>query len=170
MSYRNRVALLVLLIASGPALAHSSLPSENWCAHGRTVVVAHIYFVPEQIQNFANCEPVMACVVPPELSLGARSAVPIEDCSQVLNPEPTASCGVFDDDYSLVRGLTDSYCTQHEVQSTSMHVPDWGSVVANLVNPDPDLFYDAQLHHQFVIGQSVELMCLRCEDPGEPMQ
>ena len=170
MLYCYRVALLVTLIAAGPALAHSTLPSENWCAHGRTVAVAHIYFLPEQIQNFADCEPVMACVVPSELSLGGRSAMPIEDCSLELNPEPTTSCGVFDDDYSLVRGLTDSYCTQYEVQSTSAHVPDWGSVVANLLSPDPDLFYDAQLHHQFAIGQSVELMCLRCEDPGEPMQ
>jgi hypothetical protein len=172
MSYRHFVAPLVLLFAAGIASAHGSLPNEQWCAHGQTAITAHVSFTLDQIRNFADCLPVAACTVTDEPLLAGRSGAPLEECSQVLVPEPSSSCGVFDDDYELVRQLTDTYCHGYTKYSTAMHVPDWGTVVANLLGQDADIFYDADddVHHEFVIGQSIELVCLRCEDPVVPMQ
>ncbi len=172
MSYRHYVAPLILMLAAGTASAHGSLPNEQWCAHGQTVIAAHVSFSLDQIQNFADCLPVAACSVPDEPLLGGRSGAPQEECAHLLSPEPTMSCGVFDDDYELVRRLTDTYCLRYTQHSTAMHVPDWGTVAANLLGQDADIFYDADdgVHHQFVISQSIELVCLRCEDPVVPMQ
>lgn len=172
MSYRHYAATLILLCAMGRASAHGSLPNEQWCAHGQTTVVSHISFSLDQIQNFADCLPVSACTVTDEPLLGGRSGAPLEECSQVLVPEPSSSCGVFDDDYELVRQLTDTYCAGYTVRSADAHVPDWGTVAANLLGQDAPVFYhaDENAHHEFVIGQTIELVCLRCEDPVVPMQ
>jgi hypothetical protein len=171
MSYRYCAAPLILLFAAGTASAHGTLPNERWCAHGQTVVAAHISFSLDQIQNFADCLPVAACSLSEQPLLG-RSGAPQEECSQLLVPEPTASCGVFDDDYELVRQLTDTYCSGYTLRSTAARMPDWGTVVANLLGQDARVFYDADdnVHHQFVIGQAIELVCLRCEDPVVPIE
>jgi hypothetical protein len=172
MSYRQSFIALIALSAASNATAHGSLPSEQWCALGQTVVTAHVYFTPEQIHQFADCLPAAACSVPDEPLMGGRSGAPQEDCSLALVPEPTTSCGVFDDDYELVRRLTEAYCNLYAQQSPAMHVPDWGTVVPNLLGADANVFYhsDNNVHHQFAIGQSIELVCLRCEDPVVPMQ
>jgi hypothetical protein len=170
-----RMSLLLLLVVAGPALAHVSLPSESWCSHGRLAPVGHFTFSAIQIQHYADCETTTACVVPATpgsagsdtaltaRGLAGRAVAPPEDCSQMLVPEPTASCGEFDDDYGVARGLTDAFCARFVRLPIGNHVADWGTVVPDVLNPT--LFYDPDLHHNYSIYSGLDVMCLRCEDP-----
>jgi hypothetical protein len=171
MSHCRRATLIAMLTLAGAGAAHDTLPSENWCAPGRIAVVAHVTFSLEAVHNYANCAPITTCALPEQAIIGARAGA-ADQPSCGLWPLPADSCGEFDDDYGTVRRLTDSFCQQYTRQPIGAHVPDWGSVVADVIAPistsnansATSLFYDEYLHHQYVIGQQVELMCLRCED------
>ncbi len=181
MSSIGRTASLIFLTAALPAItwAHSSLPDADWCRPGRIAVVAHVTFSLAEVENYQACQPATACEVPASggLALGRSSeTVPEEHC--LITQQPDDSCGEFDDDYSLVRRLTDAFCQGFQLDPSGQHVPSWGTVVADVIPPNATnanqaelLFYDEFQHHQYVLGQQVELMCLRCEDPpAEPTE
>jgi len=168
MRYRP-LCLLVLLCTCGLLGAHNPQPGGEWCRPGSVVVDAHVYFTREQIQNYLDCnEPVEACNVPEAPPVAGRGVPPVNECAAVFNPEPSTSCGVFDDDYSLARSLVDTYCARYEQTPIGHHVAaHWGQVVSHVVEPrNHRIFYDEDLHHNFLIGDAVELMCLRCMDPA----
>lgn len=181
MSTIARTASLIFLTAAMPAIvsAHSSLPDPEWCEPGRIAVVAHVTFSLAEVENYQACLPATACEAPGSGGLAqgrSTEIVPEERC--LVTVQPDDSCGEFDDDYSLVRRLTDEFCQGFQRHPSGQHVPSWGTVVADVIppnvanaHPEELLFYDEYQHHQYVRGQQVEVMCLRCEDPpAEPTQ
>ncbi|MEO8672858.1 MAG: hypothetical protein ABI411_16180 [Tahibacter sp.] len=174
MLTRFRISIaLGLLVAAPAAFGHDTLPVYTWCAHGRAVQVAHFFFTPPEIEQFANCQSATACVLPDPASQGPGTGIGFAgrgtgpqppDCTQILNPEPTTSCGIFDDDYALARRMTDEFCARYTYRSTGQHVADWGSVVPHVSSLE-GIFYDPDFHHRYAIGSGIDAVCVRCEDP-----
>lgn len=136
---RFLAGLLTTLFAVPGAVAHSELPSDTWCEHGRPVVVATFD-------------------IPPQTLVEAREAE--QSCTAASGDERT--CGQFDDDYGTGRRMALRICDVHVREGQG----DFGSVIYIIEHPQS---FNADDHHAiFQAEEGLRGSCVRCERPLVP--
>lgn len=132
MKLRSIAGLMLLL--SGPCLAHSELPTAEWCEGGRITVVATV-----------------------QLS-GAALLDPRNRCAPAGDGATYKECGQFDDDYSIGSGVAALQCAVHAWPVAN------GDVGTVLFVPEGPASYLGDDHHaQFRGAEGLWGSCVRCE-------
>lgn len=134
----RRTALTFLLALSTTAMAHSELPSAQWCETGRPTEVASFRLEAAAIRSQTDAV-----------------------CS---NESGAKTCGQFDDDYSRTMHAAQRFCGQF-AQLDPERAVDIGSTSPLISGPRSFLSSDHHLRFRLQLG--VEGVCLRCE-PARP--
>lgn len=125
-----------LLIAT-PARAHSELPSEEWCAHGRPVPVGSFEFYADGLVSARDGDQTCAA--------GAGDKTSGKECGQ------------FDDDYDRSRRKALAACGAHAGRPSG----DVGSVIA--VVQSPASYLHEEHHRLYKSEHGLRGICVRCE-------
>jgi hypothetical protein len=138
-----RLLALLCCLAFPTCWAHSELPDAQWCAEGRTVVVASFELAPELL--VAERE---ICRTDPDDGGGS-----------------TRECGQFDDDYDIARRTALAVCDAY--QADPVGPGDIGTVI-HLVD-QPWTYNDGDHHELYQVQHGLSGHCVRCETRLRPI-
>lgn len=138
MKIISALCLAFAALLASDARAHSELPSQDWCAHGRPVPVGTFELFAEGL------------VI--DRDEGSTCANSSGD-----DKTPTKECGQFDDDYDRSNRKALRICNGHRRPASG----DIGSVIAVVQWPETYLHED---HHRLYKSEhGLRGLCVRCE-------
>lgn len=132
---QKRFTAMAAVLVAGTCLAHSELPSPEWCADGRPIVVTSFQLLPSLQETPA----------------------PLRN-EQCGTGGGSRECGQFDDDYSDAMKSAQQMCRLHARQRP---VGDIGSMI--FIADAPASFLHEDHHRLYSVSQGLSGTCVRCD-------